>query len=105
MSEEFAVFLLVYSALITLVLIWSYRIRMRFEQTIAQRNHQIEQHLFSLKSKDAIIQRLQEQQLHVQPRSESIELTEFLADFKTHGYSFVRVDPSGVMVRRPGAYV
>ena len=31
----------------------------------------------------------------------SEELTEFLADFKHHGYSFVRVDPSNVFMRSP----
>ena len=29
------------------------------------------------------------------------ELTEFLRDFKNHGYSFVRVDPDSVIMRSP----
>jgi hypothetical protein len=34
-----------------------------------------------------------------QTKPESEELTEFLGDFKTYGYSFVRVDPGDVFYR------
>jgi hypothetical protein len=34
-------------------------------------------------------------------QKKSQELTEFLADFKLHGYSFVRVDPGAVFMRSP----
>lgn len=37
---------------------------------------------------------------HPPPRP-SEELTDFLADCKKHGYSFVRVDPSNVLYRSP----
>ena len=32
-------------------------------------------------------------------KQKSLELTEFLQDFKEYGYSFVRVDPNSVFVR------
>lgn len=35
------------------------------------------------------------------PSPPSEELTEFLTDFKKHGYSFVRVDPTNVLLRSP----
>ena len=103
--SEHVLFLIFYSLVATVAFLYCYRAKARYEHTVAQRNHQIEEQIFRLKTLQDTVKRLQDEQLKVQPRTESIELTEFLADFKTHGYSFVRVDPQGVMVRRPGAYV
>ena len=35
------------------------------------------------------------------PETQSQELSDFLADFKSHGFSFTRVDPDSVFVRSP----
>ena len=40
-------------------------------------------------------------QMKANPRKHSDELSDFLLDQRDYGYSFVRVDPSSVMIRSP----
>jgi cytochrome c-type biogenesis protein CcmH/NrfF len=62
---------------------------LHYENRLRKLNHENEQEFEKLTS-----------QLR-EARNQSQELTDFLADFKSHGYSFVRVDPGAVFMRSP----
>lgn len=84
--------------LFLLSIIASFALHQRWEDAAEHKARKLEEHYAN--KLDKINQEL------TRARSEkkqmpSQELSEFLADFKTHGYSFVRVDPDSVMLRSP----
>ena len=50
-----------------------------------------------LRSREKEIDRLR---IQVGQRDQAQDLTEFLSDVKTHGFGFVRVNPTNIMYRR-----
>jgi hypothetical protein len=52
-----------------------------------------------LRLKDDLASRKKE--LREMKLKQTEELTDFLSDFRNHGYSFVRVDPGSVFMRSP----